>query len=1802
MQVAALLEKSFKLRLRDPVATLLLLTAPTFFILLLSFGWWYSTSPMADAAMYNDTYLFNLTASDEDGSLGSVFCQSENSKAGRPPLFLPLCPDSSQMMEDGGFCLNFLPATTTNTSTICVFNVSLGGSLSYSFQSPAAPAVVPNLDTYLLYLAFTTATGASTNFMSRCPGSSLSHAGYLILVGDNNMTQRFRHFCQSHSALCGEILFPFTFSVMEEAAAFAHDNGGAVWAILDLTNIDLNGRKTAEYSIRLNYTATPWTFDVEVPFSQGVDQNYLLYLSSGFLTLQTFVNSFILAQILQTNISTAALNFEENISDYISFRDRVACEPFPTRSFFANTFLVSWSYFLPLILMLASLVSLGVLLNSIVEEKALRLRETMTIMSLRHTSLYISWYVLANVMDTISSMGASLVLKYSFFGNVHWGVLFLLTWSFMQTISSLGMLLSVFFGKPKVAAVVGPLIVFVSSVPFYAIPHGTSKSALMWLSLLPSTAYAEAVNIMTAYATFGYEITINDLTTASASGSSGGGDPYTLATSLKMMWISVGLYLLLAAYLDQVVPHEFGQRRQSIFFPLYRLLELVGKSNGELVKEGAAALAVENVSKNYNEPSVCFPCARYYGECEVVSALKHVSMELHRGELSVLLGSNGAGKTTLINLIVGMLPVIEGRILIDGVDQEMSPKTDRRQIGYCPQYNVLWPSLTVEEHLIFYAKMKSLNWDVGDRVNQMLKVVHLETKRNCQAHALSAGQKRRLCVAVALIGDPLLVLLDEPTAMMDIRCRRELYSCLLLLRPSRAILLSTHQLSEADSIGDTMNILKDGKLVASGTSLQLKHQQEQGYVLSVILRDNQQAAAEKVKKLMETVLQPVAMANTLGMVVRGREIELRLSASIFSSTESSSSVGNELFTALEERQEELGIHSFGLSTISLEDVFLAISGAPVMSSAGPTGEEGMTTPLLSQEYKFDAQRFRRHFYAMLSKRWNCAKRDRRAVVFHIFLPVLFLCFALLVELIKPPDQPPLVLDAAMYANGRSSLPLPNEVLLSQWDKAVFFHNYSRLAGLLNDEHGGDTLYVGGPGEVYCDEANGCDFPLDEALSEQLLNHRLTRTVALAVTGEYGGAMKRRASMVLHNASYPHSLAEGVTLLYNIMYRELLRTGNTTSRMPSGIRTVNHPLPMSRHENQMIGLFRRVISGIFVLIPFTFIPSSFVSFIVQEKESGARHLQTMAGVNVAAFWLASGLFDLASFLMTELLAFVAFLAFDRREYVGDWTLGMATFSLLFLYGLSSIPFTYALSFMFRTHGTAQNVVLCLNFLVGFLLVIAEQVLSGYSSTLQPSLDAAHFLRVIPVYSLGEGLFTIAGRRLSLLLAPPGSSPQPSVFSFLVYSDTNGGFMGGIGTSLLYMGLMVVAASVCLIGLEVWRFARTYEPLSIGDTSTEETHNETGHLCKERDISVIAEEDRVRDTRTRSLESINSPFNDLGDDSEGILLQNVTRRFNCGTTAVSDVSLCVSRGETMALLGLNGAGKSTILGILAGQQEPSSGTAFVGGSSTMDPRSRMHVGYCPQADAHLPYMTASEHLELYCRLRGIPEKILAREVTQLLIDFGLESEQNVPAAELSFGNRRKLSVAVAFAGPKRVVLLDEPTAGMDPSARRQTCDAIRRRCAAMHLALLLTTHQLDEVDALADRVAILADGCLRAVGRRQELKSRFTKGAYSVQLLLHTDTPELLQRPQTMAEIVLPTALKECGGRGKWTAKMTSERMCVLTALEAPLSAICRAASAIQHQFRDGKGLQGFVVEDLSVSQHSMEEVLLSLSLEKDREDS
>ena len=213
------------------------------------------------------------------------------------------------------------------------------------------------------------------------------------------------------------------------------------------------------------------------------------------------------------------------------------------------------------------------------------------------------------------------------------------------------------------------------------------------------------------------------------------------------------------------------------------------------------------------------------------------------------------------------------------------------------------------------------------------------------------------------------------------------------------------------------------------------------------------------------------------------------------------------------------------------------------------------------------------------------------------------------------------------------------------------------------------------------------------------------------------------------------------------------------------------------------------------------------------------------------------------------------------------------------------------------------------------------------------------------------------------------------------------------------------------------------------------------------------------------------------------------------ALADVDLRVESGESHALLGPNGSGKSTLLRVLLGLLLPSSGEAHLFGRPAGDPASRRGVGFLPEQTTLHAYLTCAESIALQASLHGASRAEAKRRAAALLERVGLAGAATRPTRELSLGMRRRVGLAAAFAGQPRLLILDEPTAGMDPLAREQVVELLREHVAGGG-TLVVTSHLLGDISGIAQRATLLAEGRVIRTGVLESLLVRDGERAYRI----------------------------------------------------------------------------------------------------------
>ncbi len=254
-------------------------------------------------------------------------------------------------------------------------------------------------------------------------------------------------------------------------------------------------------------------------------------------------------------------------------------------------------------------------------------------------------------------------------------------------------------------------------------------------------------------------------------------------------------------------------------------------------------------------------------------AVDHLSFSAEKGQIYGFLGPNGAGKSTTMNIMTGCLAPTSGTVIVDGMDLQQKPEKVKQRIGYLSELPPLYPEMTVREYLTFAAKLKKVpRLERLQQVVQAMNKTGLIEEQDHLIRTLSKGYRQRVGLAATLLGNPDVVILDEPTVGLDPRQILEIRDLIRSLREEHVVILSSHILSEVSAVCDYIFILSHGKLVASDTPENLEAQLHAGGALCASVR----ATPEEMRTLCSAMLPGIPVEISAG--ARAGQTELRFGA------------------------------------------------------------------------------------------------------------------------------------------------------------------------------------------------------------------------------------------------------------------------------------------------------------------------------------------------------------------------------------------------------------------------------------------------------------------------------------------------------------------------------------------------------------------------------------------------------------------------------------------------------------------------------------------------------------------------------------------------------------------------------------------------------------------------------------------------------------------------------------------------------------------------------------------------------------
>nr|CAI5826036.1 unnamed protein product [Callosobruchus analis] len=580
----------------------------------------------------------------------------------------------------------------------------------------------------------------------------------------------------------------------------------------------------------------------------------------------------------------------------------------------------------------------------------------------------------------------------------------------------------------------------------------------------------------------------------------------------------------------------------------------------------------------------------------------------------------------------------------------------------------------------------------------------------------------------------------------------------------------------------------------------------------------------------------------------------------------------------------------------------------------------------------------------------------------------------------------------------------------------------------------------------------------------------------------------------------------------------------------------------------------------------FVAACFIIFPIREEASNAKHLQFVAGAKELIFWLTTFLFDSLIFILICLLATIAVVCFqvDGSRTAAD--IGRMWIILLY-YAWAFLPLIYIVSFIFKVPATGYVVIFFYFYVFG---VVASVFIE--SAFLEESLyNAIHipFIILSPHYSLRSGFFRMnmfyqhkktCAEMIEMYISAGFSEDMfESDDDCADYKDSYYKLEGrGIGLNIvgsLISGFVLFALLLLLenhiIGkCSAWLLSKVWRRRPVVDDN--------------EDIDVSDERRRIS----------NMSINELGSSHE-VAVKNLTKYY-CGLRAVNGLCLGVHQNECFGLLGVNGAGKTSTFRMMTGDTRSTYGQGWVRGYSLNQIR-KVHqcIGYCPQFDALNEDMTAQETLIMFALIKGYRYSDAKRLAETFSDNLDFRQHLYKQVRQLSGGNKRKLSVAVAMIGNPPILYLDEPTSGMDP-ATKYYFRALVRKIRDSGKCIILTSHSLEECEALCTRLTIMASGSFKCLGSVQHLKTKFAKGC--------TFTIKIRRDANEGSSNSIQKYIKDNLPMAQLSERHEEILTYNITGTEVQWSKVFGVLEAGKRNIKD--------IEDFSLAQKSLEQVFLS----------
>ena len=1061
-------------------------------------------------------------------------------------------------------------------------------------------------------------------------------------------------------------------------------------------------------------------------------------------------------------------------------------------------------------------------------------------------------------------------------------------------------------------------------------------------------------------------------------------------------------------------------------------------------------LDIKNVTRKYDE----------------LIAVNNFNGELFKNEIFCLLGHNGAGKTTLIKMISGAEDPDSGDIFLNNTSVVTDKNYLFHNIGLCQQDDIFFDYLTVYEHLKYMMEIKGVKSDI-EQINTLMNKIGLYQKHQALCKTLSGGEKRKLCVALAIIGNSELVLLDEPTSGMDIISKRALWDFLKEFKNNKIIILTTHSLDEAEYLGDRIGIMTNGHYICSGTSSFLKSKYPCGFNLNLLI--NPKIGTDSIKqKLYNELIQYEP------------KLEIKISSKgLFSlNIQSNNQNIKEIFDVITKNKEEYGIEDYTVSSTSLEDVFLKLNHKITIEEEEKSGEDNLIqVDNMNLNNFYVPQPFFSQLNSHIMRGYFAIWRNKGFSILELLMGLLILYIYIII-----------------YYNllGQQSEKILNIKQLLYYNKIYVCENNLEF---FKESYVADDL---------------CSVNL-EGVDNEYNKDKFIETIYQNSLGNIAKGGICVTNLNSNNGVYEVINSEIPILVPSYIVANSMLTVSAFLKKEYGINAAIFDEIINKQTNEVGRIDSMQISIIFSIcfagsISLCIYLATIIAEKIRERVKNIKQILYLSGTNMWSYWCGFLVVDTTKMIVFISLASASiYLINDYASYI--WlNLALAIFSCL--------AFVYSLSFLFEKEESGQKV---LSFLVIFILIILALVIIIVVS-LEISIDFSFLLNkynytvfdLTPITSFMLSSFRLCFSYYffeTMFVPDTIEKLEMGNFGYLyrpsIYAVTS--LIVQVINLILYSGLLFLLESGILkefFNLIKVKYIINESKVTYSNVQMSEEFLANNNIFDEGNTPLL--QNAQNNYLLENNNNMNQPnkcvekeMEKINNDLENRLTTKIvalkkTYWLCCKKSirAINNLYLGLENTEKFGLLGFNGSGKTTTFKTITKELLYDSGKIVLFGKDikTQFNDIRQYIGYCPQENPLFDYMKVKEIIKFYLSLKNVNQSVM-----NICQRFGLEKYLETYTINLSGGNKRKLSFAIALMCNPKILLLDEPSTGVDPESRRimwkNIMETSKRRD---YFNMILSTHSMEEAEVLCDTVSWLKSGNFLSIGNPERLKIELSAG--------------------------------------------------------------------------------------------------------------